>query len=144
MLYRYVICVIATLAFMTSCDKADPPFEHPTNTIGALICCDYHGGDEYVGVIEEYDSNGQRLPAGFTQAQANGGWGVITFRVPEGKIDFTRVYLKATLVYDEIVNPSFAGRHDILVTDANPDGKLFVVKSGTGTTRKYHVRGYYE
>lgn len=143
-LYVYIIALFSTICLLSSCDKADPPFEHKANTIGYLICCDSHGGLEYSGEIEEYNAKGQLLTAGYNQAEADGGWGIITFRVPEGKIDLSRVYLKATLVYDEIVTPSFAGRHNILVTEENPDGKQFVVKSGTGTRRKYYIRGYYE
>ena len=54
-------------------------------------------------------------------------------------VDLTKVYLRATVTYDEMITPSLLGYHDI-----SGDGIIITVKSGTGTTRQYRVRGVYE
>jgi hypothetical protein len=78
----------------------------------------------------------------FTQEEVEGGYGLITFVIPaslKDDIDLTSVYLTATLTYDEFITPTLSGKHDI-----SGDGIIITVKSGTGTTREYRVRGYYE
>lgn len=140
--------VLASTAF-TGCQKADPEFTHEDNLISQMIAMGGRQGSEtqFIGTIYEYDANGQILPADFTFDEAIGGSGVITFVIPYAQkddIDLTSCYLRATLTYDEMVYPTLSGRHNILVTEENPEGLVFSVKSGTGKVRKYRVMGIYE
>lgn len=144
----YYILGIAVLPFLLQgCEKPDAEFVHTTNTISQMICCASHGGTEFIGSIYEYDKDGNMVSSpdnkvDFTQEQIEGGYGLIIFAVSESlssDVDLANIYLKATLAWDEVVTPSLSGRHDI-----TGDGIIITVTSGTGTTRQYRVRGYYE
>jgi len=136
-----MLCVsIAVLLW--SCAKADKEYIHDTNTISQMVCSASHGSSEFRGKIHEFDKDGNELPEGFTQQQAEGGYGIILFEISQSlsdDVDISNVYLVATLKYDESITPSLSGRHNI-----TGDGIIFTVKSGIGTTRQYRVRGYYQ
>lgn len=108
-----------------------------------MICKASHGGSDFNGEILEYDKNRNLVSGEFTQADVEGGYGVILFVIPEtlkADVDLTNIYLKATVTYDEIITPSLSGRHDI----TGKEGMMITVKSGVGTTRQYRILGYYE
>lgn len=151
-LLKYNIFILASLLLvlgLQGCAKADPNFVHDDCFISQLIANGTRSGSitDFIGTIYEYDKNGQLLEPGFTPEQAAGGSGVITFIIsPEDadKIDLTACYLRATLTFDEYITPSMSGRHNILCTEENPEGKVFTVRSGENTVRKYRVMGVYE
>jgi hypothetical protein len=127
---------------LQGCSSPDDEFVHSTNTISQLICTASHGSSEFRGNIYEYNANKEMVTGDFTQEEVEGGYGLITFVIPaslKDDIDLTSVYLTATLTYDEFITPTLSGKHDI-----SGDGIIITVKSGTGTTREYRVRGYYE
>ena len=142
------LMLLVTMGF-SSCEDADPEFIHTDNFISAMTCSSgrTNASPTINGVIQEYDKAGNLLPPDFTSEQAEGGSGVIIFYVaPDEREDFdlTRVYLRATLTWDESVYPTLSGLHNILVDDEHPDGKVFAVKSGVNTVRKYRIMGIYE
>ncbi|MDR1681289.1 MAG: hypothetical protein LBS12_05855 [Prevotellaceae bacterium] len=125
-----------------NCAKADPEFIHPTNTISQMTCQAAHTAGQFLGDIYEYNSNSELVTGAFTQADVEGGYGLIVFAIPlsqQNDIDLTRVYLKATVTWDEIITPSLSGRHNI-----TGEGIIITVTSGVGTTRQYRIRGSYE
>ena len=143
---RINILVFVPIMLLTvllwSCTKAEEEFTHDSNTISQMICTASHTSGEYIGAIHEYDKNGALVPGKFTQAQVEGGYGLILFELSkslEDNVNLANIYLKATLTWDQIITPSLSGTHDI-----TGEGKIFTVKSGTGTTRQYRVRGYYQ
>lgn len=125
-----------------ACRKAEDEFVHSTNTISQMICKASHGSSEFRGVIHEFNKEGKTIEGDFTQEEVEGGYGLILFTIPkslEDDVDLKSVYLTSTITFDEFIEPSLSGRHDI-----TGDGIIFSVKSGVGTTRQYRVRGYYE
>ena len=125
-----------------SCAEADKEFVHDSNIISQMICTASHTSGEYLGDINEYDNNGVLMTGDFTQADVEGGYGLILFEISQSlqdDVDLANIYLKATLTWDQFVTPSLSGRHDI-----TGEGKIFTVKSGIGTTRQYRVRGFYK
>ena len=124
------------------CTEADEEFVHDSNLISQMICRASHGGSEFIGEIHEYDKDGNLQTGEFTQADVEGGYGLILFEVSkslEDEINLQNIYLVATLTWDQSITPTLSGRHDI-----TGDGIIITVKSGTGTTRQYRVRGYYQ
>lgn len=149
--YNIFVLFVFLMTFgFSGCTEADPEFVHTDNLISEMVCMAGRTNDSptLTGKIYEYDKNGQLLEQGFTQEQAEGGSGVITFIVPaedRKKFDLTSVFLRATLTWDEVITPSLTyKRHDILVTDENPEGMVIAVTSGIGTVRKYRIMGIYE
>jgi hypothetical protein len=137
-----LLSVIVAALFFQGCSSPDDEFVHSTNTISQLVCTASHGSSEYRGDIYEYNKSKELVTGTFTQEDVEGGYGIITFVIPaslKDDIDITSVYLTATLTYDEFITPTLSGKHDI-----SGDGIIITVKSGTGTTRQYRVRGYYE
>ncbi len=139
---------LVTIGF-SGCGKVDEDFVHTDNLISAMVCMNGRTNDALSidGTIYEYDKDGQLLPADFTPEQAEGGSGVIVFIVSQHDredFDLTRVYLRATLTWDEFITPSLSGLKDILVTEENPGGLEITVTSGVGTQRKYRIMGTYE
>jgi hypothetical protein len=137
-----LILSIPMILSLWSCAKADPEFVHNTNTISQMACKASHDAGEHLGVIYEYDKDGTLVTYDFLQEEVEGGYGLILFAISESlrsDVDLSKIYLTATLTYDEFVTPSLSGRHDI-----TGDGIIITVKSGVGTTRQYRVRGYYE
>ncbi|MDR0507491.1 MAG: hypothetical protein LBH32_11865 [Dysgonamonadaceae bacterium] len=138
-----LILSISLTVLLWRCAKADEEFVHDINTISQMICKASHGGSDFNGEILEYDKNRNLVSGEFTQADVEGGYGVILFVIPEtlkADVDLTNIYLKATVTYDEIITPSLSGRHDI----TGKEGMMITVKSGVGTTRQYRILGYYE
>lgn len=144
----FALLLISAMGF-TSCEKADPEFVHTSNFITAMVCMNGRTADALSidGVIYEYDKDGNLLEPGFTPEQAEGGSGVIVFEVGQHDredFDLTKVYLRATVTWDEFIYPSLSGLQNILADEENPNGKIIAVKSGIGTVRKYRIVGYYE
>lgn len=138
---------IVTLGFC-GCAEADPEFVHTDNFISAMVCMNGRTNDasSITGTIFEYDKNGELLPDGFTPEEAEGGSGVITFVVSQEEredFDLTKVYLRATLTWDEFITPSLSGLQNIDPTE-RPEGIVIGVKSGVGKVRKYRIMGFYE
>lgn len=139
------ICILSIFAIsflLQSCTKAEEEFVHTTNTISQMVCKASHTSGEFLGTIYEYNAEGQQMSGSFTKEEIEGGYGVILFAIPkslEKDFDLTKVYLIATVTYDEFITPSLSGRHDI-----SGEGIIIKVESGIGTTREYRVRGYYE
>ena len=136
------ILILSTAMLLWACVEADEEFVHDSNTISQLICRMVHGGTEFRGAIYEFDRNGQEVTGSFTQQEVEGGYGLILFEISKSlqdDIDLTRIYLVATLSWDQFITPSLSGRHDI-----TGDGIIITVKSGVGTKRQYRVRGYYQ
>jgi len=135
--------IILSIALMFwACSEADKEFVHDSNTISQMICRATHGGSEFRGVIYEFDKNDNEVTGSFTQKDVEGGYGLILFEISkslQADIDLTKIYLIATLSWDQFITPSLSGRHDI-----TGDGIIITVKSGVGTTRYYRVRGYYQ
>lgn len=143
-----ILLTVLTLG-MNSCVEADPEFVHEDNFISAMVCMSgrTNASPTLNGTVYEYDKNGMILQEGFTAEDAAGGSGVIVFivdRENHDKFDLTDVFLRATVTYDAFIYPTLSGKHNILVTEENPEGKVFAVKSGTGVVRKYRVMGIYE
>lgn len=139
LLATLMLCVFG---ICQSCEDADDEFVHDSNTIAQMMCSVSHSGSQIKGTIYEYDKDGNLLNEGFSKEQAEGGYGIIVFKVPASQaedFDLSNVYLSASLTYDEFVTPTLSGRHDI-----TGDGIIFTVKSGTGTLRQYRVKGEYE
>lgn len=137
-----IFSIILTSVLLWSCEKADEEFIHDSNIISQMICTASHTAGEYRGNIYEFDKNGAPLADGFTQAEAEGGYGIILFEISQSlqdDVDLKNIYLKASLTWDQSISPSLTGRHDI-----TGDGKIFTVTSGTGTTRQYRVKGEYQ
>lgn len=146
-IYAAVFVLLCLTTSLCGCQEADPEFVHINNLISQLVARGERAGTDFIGSIYEYDANGQLLPPDFKAADAEGGSGVIVFVIPASEketIDLTKCYLRATLTYDEFIYPTMSGRHNILVTEENPNGKVFAVKSGVNTVRKYRVMGIYE
>lgn len=125
-----------------SCAKQDPEFVHDTNTISKMVCRILPSGTDYIGNIYEYDKDENIVTGAFTQKDVEGGYGQILFPISislQNDVDLTKIYLRATVTYDEIITPSLSGTHDI-----TGDGIIITVKSGVGTTRQYRIRGFYE
>jgi len=138
----YILCFFLMALMVQSCAKANEEFVHETNTISQMICKGSLSGGEYAGTIYEYNKKGELMTGSFTNEEINGGYGIIMLSIPESlrkDVDLTKVYLRATVTYDEMITPSLLGYHDI-----SGDGIIITVKSGTGTTRQYRVRGVYE
>jgi hypothetical protein len=133
---------IAMMTFILGCTKPDAEFVHSKNTISQMICKAIHGGGEYRGEIYEYNKAGDLMSGEFTQADIEGGYGLIIFKISkslEKEVNLANIYLVATVTFDEFITPSLSGRHDI-----TGDGIIITVTSGVGTTRQYRVRGEYE
>ena len=149
-LLKFNISIFASLLLilgLQGCADADPNFVHDDCFISQLIARGTRAGSDFIGTIYEYDKNGQLLQPGFAPEDAVGGSGVITFIISAedaDQIDLTACYLRATLTFDEYITPTMSGRHNILCTEENPDGKVFTVRSGENTVRKYRVMGIYE
>lgn len=144
--------IALALAFVTlgfcGCAEADPEFVHTDNFISAMVCMNGRTNDasSITGTIYEYDKDGVILQNGFTPEEAEGGSGVITFTVSQEEredFDLTRVYLRATLTWDEFITPSLSGIQNIDPTE-RPEGIVVGVKSGVGKVRKYRIMGFYE
>ncbi|MDE5554767.1 MAG: hypothetical protein K2J10_06245 [Muribaculaceae bacterium] len=138
---------IVTLGF-TACSEADPEFVHTDNFISAMVCMNGRTNDasSINGIIYEYDKNNQLLEKGFTPEEAEGGSGVIMFVVSQEEredFDLTRVYLRATLTWDESITPTLSGLQNIDPVE-RPEGMVIGVKSGVGKVRKYRIMGVYE
>ena len=98
------------------------------------------------GVIYEYDKDGNLLDKNFTAEQAEGGSGVVMFIVSQEEredFDLTKVYLRATLTWDESITPTLSGLQNIDPVE-RPEGLVVGVKSGVGKVRKYRIMGVYE
>ncbi|MDR1719559.1 MAG: hypothetical protein LBR67_05475 [Dysgonamonadaceae bacterium] len=137
-----LLAFIAILLSTPGCTKVDEDFIHDTNTIEQLILKPSHAGAEYRGEIHEFDKDGNEVFGTFEQQDVEGGYGLILFALSESlknDVDLTNVFLRATVTYDEFITPSLSGKHDI-----TGDGIIVKVTSGTGTTRQYRIRGYYE
>lgn len=136
-----LLCLsIAFLAW--SCAEAEEEFVHSSNVIKNISCQATQGGSQFVGVIHEYDKDGNLVEAPFTQEDVEGGYGLVLFAVSKSlsdEVDLTNVYLTAGLEYDQMITPSLSGKHDI-----SGEGMTIEVKSGVGTVRYYRLRGYYE
>ena len=136
------IIILSMTIMLWACAEADKEFVHDSNTISQMICRAVHGGSEFQGKIYEFYKDGQEVTGSFTQQEVEGGYGLILFEISKSlqdDIDLTRIYLVATLSWDQFITPSLSGRHDI-----TGDGIIITVKSGVGTTRQYRVRGYYQ
>ena len=155
--YILLFLAVAFATCFTGCEQADPEFVHSNNFISGMELNTERtsgGGTRIMGQIYEYDKNGNLLPYFDSSKVENipdeawGGSGVIAFIVPpedRNKVDLTGVFLRATLVWDEVITPSLTyKRHNILVDDEHPDGMVIAVTSGTGTVRKYRIMGIYE
>lgn len=149
-MFKYSISIIASLLILfglQGCAEADPNYIHDDCFISQLIARGSRAGTDFIGKITEYDKNGNELPEGFTKEEAMGGSGVITFIIAAEdaeEIDLTNCYLRATVTYDEYITPTMSGTHNILVSEENPEGKVFVVRSGENSFRKYRVMGIYD
>ncbi len=139
-----LISSLLTIILLSNCAEEDEEYiyTHDTNTISQMVCKASHSGSEFQGEIYEFTKDGVMIEDDFTQQDVEGGYGLILFPISkslEKDVSLSNIYLRATLTYDEIITPSLSGRHDI-----TGEGIIITVKSGTGTTRKYRVRGYYE
>ncbi len=155
--YILAFLTVAFAVSFTGCEKADPEFVHTNNFISGMelnTTRDNGGGIQIMGKIYEYDKNGSLLPefdatkVDNIPDEAWGGSGVIIFTVPpehRKNVDLTSVFLRATLVWDEVITPSLTyKRHNILVDDEHPEGMVIAVTSGVGEVRKYRIMGTYE
>ena len=117
-------------------------FVHDSNLITQMITKSSHTSGEFRGQIFEFDKQGERIEGELSQEELEGGYGLILFPISaslQNDVDLTNMYLKATLTYDQKIDPSLSGRHDI-----SGDGMLIMVVSGEGTKRQYRVRAYFE
>lgn len=133
---------ILSVFLFGNCSKPNDEFVHTKNTISQMLCKNIQATDGFRGDIYEFDKDGKLIEGNFTQEDVEGGYGLILFSIPktfEDDVDLKNVFLVATLTYDEFVEPTLSGRHDI-----TGDGIIITVKSGVGTTRQYRVRGYFE
>ena len=140
--YQTSIMLMASVALLWSCGKADKEFVHDSTVISQMICKAKHGSSEFLGTIYEYDKGGGLIAGEFTQEEVEGGYGIIIFTISgtlEDEVNLQNIYLTATLSWDQTITPTLSGRHDI-----TGEGIIITVKSGTGTTRQYRVRGYYD
>lgn len=144
--------IALTIAIVTfgfyGCAEADPEFVHTDNFISAMVCMNGRTNDaqSITGTIYEYNKDGVLLDNNFTAEEAEGGSGVITFVVNHEQresFDLSRVYLRATLTWDESITPSLSGLQNI-DPDERPDGIVVGVKSGVNKVRKYRIMGFYE
>ena len=138
---------IVTLGFV-GCSEADPEFVHTDNFISAIVCMNGRtaAASSINGVIYEYDKDGNLLDKNFTVEQAEGGSGVVMFIVSQEEredFDLTKVYLRATLTWDESITPTLSGLQNIDPVE-RPEGLVVGVKSGVGKVRKYRIMGVYE
>ena len=138
---------IVTLGFV-GCSEADPEFVHTDNFISAMVCMNGRTAvaSSINGVIYEYDKDGNLLDKNFTAEQAEGGSGVVMFIVSQEEredFDLTKVYLRATLTWDESITPTLSGLQNIDPVE-RPEGLVVGVKSGVGKVRKYRIMGVYE
>ncbi len=149
--FKYHIIAFA-LSLMTlgmaGCEDADPEFVHTDNFISAMVCMNgrTNAASSIDGVIYEYDKDGNQLPTGFKPEEATGGSGAVIFYVTQEDredFDLRKVYLRATLTWDESITPSLSGLKNIDPTD-NPEGIVIAVKSGDNHVRKYRIMGVYE
>ncbi|WP_033563061.1 hypothetical protein [Sphingobacterium sp. SYP-B4668] len=127
-----------------SCAKENEEFifVHDSNLITQMIGKASHSGGEFRGEIYEFNKAGEMMEAGFKQEDVEGGYGLILFPISatlQDDVDLSKIYLRATVTYDEIITPSLSGRHDI-----SGDGMIITVTSGERTKRQYRVRGYFE
>ncbi|MFV0506857.1 MAG: hypothetical protein ACK5L5_09155 [Bacteroidales bacterium] len=135
---------IAVLGLMWACQEPDENFVHDTNVISSMMCFSSAETMQYNGEIHEYDKDGNIIPAdSITQARAEGGYGLILFRIPttvSEELVLSDVQLAAAVSFDEMITPSLSGRHNI----GTEEGIIITVTSGVGTTRQYRIRGMYE
>ncbi|MDR0729753.1 MAG: hypothetical protein LBF19_06515 [Prevotellaceae bacterium] len=134
-------CLFVAIS-LWNCAEANPEYVHDTNTISQMVCRTSPAGADYRGVIYEYDKEENLVTGAFTQQDVEGGYGLILFSIPlslQNDVDLSKVYLRATVTWDEIITPSLSGTHDI-----TGDGIMITVTSGVGTTRQYRIRGFYE
>lgn len=139
----FALTVLMTASLLSCADVNEEfVFVHDTNTIEAMFASASHGATLFAGQITEFNKAGQIVEPNFTQQEVEGGYGLILFAIPkslENDIDLTNVYLRANVTYDVFITPGLSGRHDI-----TGDGIIITAKSGTGTTRQYRVRGFYD
>lgn len=147
--FNIIALALAIVTFgFAGCSEADPEFVHTDNFISAMVCMNdrVNGASTINGIIYEYDKNGQLLDKNFTAEQAEGGSGVVMFVVSQEDredFDLTRVYLRATLTWDESITPTLSGLQNIDPVE-RPEGIVVGVKSGVGKVRKYRIMGIYE
>lgn len=143
-IFKAAALTICAVLLFASCAKENEEFifVHDTNLITQMISKTSHAGGEFRGEIHEFNKQGELMEPGFTQQDIEGGYGLILFPISaslESDVDLTKMYLIATVDFDEIITPSLSGRHDI-----SGDGMLIMVTSGEGTKRQYRVRAYFE
>lgn len=144
-----IALALAIVAFgFYGCAEADPEFVHTDNFISAMVCMNGRTNDAQSinGIIYEYNKDGALLDKDFTPEEAEGGSGVIIFVVKyddREAFDLKRVYLRATVTWDEFITPSLSGLQNI-DPEERPEGLVVGVKSGVNKVRKYRIMGFYE
>jgi hypothetical protein len=144
-----LVGLLASASF-SACESPDKEFEHDNNLIAWMQLCLRPGAQGLPGVIEEYDANGNLVPANeVTVERVKGGYGVISFVLDldyKGEYDPEHCYLNTGLTFDEVIKPGLAGIKNI--TNRNAEGVAqgikMTVHSGIGTTREYTVIGYFD
>lgn len=151
-LYKNLILLlvsVATVIGLVSCQKADEDFKHDNNLISDMRLKMTTSAEGIKGVITEYNAAGEVVSGEELTAKAvQGGYGKIEFILKRsliGAYDLENCYLSASLTFDEKITPPLT-RHNITNRDENgvAQGIEITVTSGIGTTRRYHVIGYFE
>lgn len=144
-----LVGLLASASF-SACESPGKEFEHDNNLIAWMQLCLRPGAQGLPGVIEEYDAQGNLVPADqVTLESVKGGYGVITFVLDldyKGEYDPEHCYLNTSLTFDEVIKPGLAGIKDITNRDAEgvAQGIKITVHSGVGTTREYTIIGYFD
>lgn len=165
---KLFICAVALMPFMQSCKSADPDFVHTRNTITSInismspkvqgvsgIIEEYCKGDDPelgsqpVNLIKTVKEDGtveyKELVYGvdYTQEQIEGGFGIVRFELTDAQwklYDVSKVFITSSLDFDVICEEGFVGRHDLTYEpDSLKFGKIFTMRSGVGTKRKYRL-----
>lgn len=133
-------CVMAS-AF-SGCKEADPEFVHTDNLINQLFMSTTLQGTQRAFTIDEYDADGNLVPAPVTAEMVEGGYGIAHIEIPLAQfdeVDLTKVFLSAHVSYDVIITPGLQGVHDI-----SGEGIVIHVKGGNGKIRNYRIYGDFE
>ena len=111
-----LVGLLASASF-SACESADKEFEHNDNLIAWMQLCLRPGAQGLPGVIEEYDAQGNLVPADqVTVESVAGGYGVISFILDldyKGEYNPEHCYLNTSLSFDEVIKPGLAGIKDM-------------------------------
>lgn len=146
----YSLLLTVSVLGLQSCHEAESDFIHDNNLLSDVRIKTNPTAEGMSGVIYEYNAEGQLVPYEMvTVKSVEGGYGRIVFELDpalRGVYDPERCYLSASLTFDEIISPGLGGVKNITNRDADgtAQGIDVIVTSGTGSTRRYNIVGYFE